>query len=561
MAVLVLLHQGEATPHELLGDETVVGRHPDCGIQLQSNMVSRRHARVLKDGLCYLIEDLGSGNGTLVNGKQIDSRIPLKHGDRIKLGPVLLRFELNSPAEMAAAESSSMSNLRTEAFPLNIASGVNDTATISEALDSSTVFGMLDVRPEAKLKGILEISRNLAGTVDLDSMLPKVLDTLFEIFPYADRGSILLWDEQTGRMIPEVQKHRMHGEDQTVMLSRTILNKVLEDKTGILSADATSDSRFVASKSISNLTIRSMMCVPMLGLDGKPLGVINIDTQNALNRFNKEDLDLLMAVAGQAALSYENVRLMASHLEKEKYENEMRIARNVQQALLPSELPKVEGYEFFASYDAAQAVGGDYYDCFLMDDDKVCISFGDVAGKGVPASLVMSRIASVVQSTMQHVSDVQKAVAAINRHMCNKAVGGRFVTYVLIVLDLKTHEMTGVIAGHMPPFIRTANGDVEEFGTETIGIPIGVLEDYSYETAVRTIQPGETVVIYTDGVSEAMNPQEELYGMQAVGNFLKQGSSNATQLGQSLLDDVRRHANGRIQNDDIAIMTFGRNPA
>jgi sigma-B regulation protein RsbU (phosphoserine phosphatase) len=560
MAVLVLLHQGEATPCELLDDETVLGRHPDCGIQLQSNMVSRRHARVLKDGLRYLIEDMGSGNGTLVNGKQIESRIPLKHGDRIKLGPVLLRFELKTPAEMAAAESSSSSDLHVETFPLDITSGVDDTATITEALESSTLFGMLDVRPEAKLKGILEISRNLAGMFDLDSMLPKVLDTLFEIFPYADRGSILLRDEQTDRMIPEVQKHRRLGEDQTVTLSRTILNKVLEEKTGILSADAASDSRFESSESISNLTIRSMMCVPMLGLDREPLGIINIDTQNPLNRFNKDDLDLLLVVAGQSALSYENVRLMASHLEKEKYENEMRIARNVQRALLPNELPKVEGYEFFASYDAAQEVGGDYYDCFLLDDNKICISFGDVAGKGVPASLVMSRIASVVQSTMQHVSDVRKAVAAINLHMCNKAVDGRFVTYVLIVIDLKTHEMTGVFAGHMPPLIRTANGDVEEFGAEAIGIPIGVLEDFSYETAVRTIQPGETVVIYTDGVSEAMNLQGELYGMEAVSDFVKQGSSNATQLGQSLLDDVRRHANGRPQNDDIAILTFGRNP-
>jgi serine phosphatase RsbU (regulator of sigma subunit) len=135
------------------------------------------------------------------------------------------------------------------------------------------------------------------------------------------------------------------------------------------------------------------------------------------------------------------------------------------------------------------------------------------------------------------------------------------VTYVLIVIDLKTHKMTGVIAGHMPPLIRTANGDVEEFGTETVGIPIGVVEDYSYETAVRTIHPGETIVIYTDGVSEAMNPQGELYGMDSVSHFVKQGSSNSTLLGQSLLDDVRRHANGRLQNDDIAIMTFGRNPA
>lgn len=560
MAELVILQQGAAVRRQLVAEDTVVGRHPECGVQLESNMVSRRHARVIQDAEGHLIEDLGSGNGTHVNGKRIEERVRLNHGDRIKLGPILIRYESTSDEDPGESTFDSASSV-TQAFRLDLTSGKDDNSTISDSLESSSLFGMLDVRPEEKLKGVLEISRNLAGSVDLESMLPRVLDTLFEIFPYTDRGSILLRDLETGEMIPAVQKHRKPGEDQTVKLSRTILQKVLDEKTGILSADAASDARFDASASISNLTIRSMMCVPMLGLNEEPLGVINLDTQNPINRFKKDDLDLLLAVAGQAALSLESIRLMASHLEREKYESEMDIARGVQEALLPETMPEIPGYEFFASYDSAQAVGGDYYDVLPLGEDKVCVSFGDVAGKGVPASLVMSRIASVVQSTMQHVTDAREAVAAINNHMCDSAVDGRFVTYVLIIIDLKTHEMTTVIAGHMAPVIRSAAGETEEFGTEAIGLPIGVVEDYPFEVSVRKIEPGETVVIYTDGISEAMNPAGELYGMETVGQFAAQCQGTATELGKALLEDVRRHADGRPQNDDITILTFSRNSA
>ena len=174
---------------------------------------------------------------------------------------------------------------------------------------------------------------------------------------------------------------------------------------------------------------------------------------------------------------------------------------------MPKSLPQVAGYDFYASYDTALAVGGDYYDAMLLDNGKVCLSFGDVAGKGVPASLVMSRIASVVRSTLQYVDDVGEAVEAINNHMCSSAVEGRFVTYILAIVDTRSHEMRLVIAGHMSPMIRKPDGTIEEFDEESVGVPVGVLEDYPFDVLSRTIQPGETVLIYTDGVSEAMNPE------------------------------------------------------
>jgi sigma-B regulation protein RsbU (phosphoserine phosphatase) len=302
-----------------------------------------------------------------------------------------------------------------------------------------------------------------------------------------------------------------------------------------------------------------MMCVPLLQLDGEPMGVINLDTQNVLSRFTKDDLDLLLAVAGQAALSYESARLLTSHMEKLKQDSEIAIAKNVQQALLPRSLPTVAGYDFFASYDTALAVGGDYYDAILLENGKICLSFGDVAGKGVPASLVMSRISSVVQSTLRYVDDPGEAVEAINNHMCASAVEGRFVTYILAIVDTHSHEMRLVIAGHMSPMVRKPDGTIEEFDEESVGIPIGVLEEYPFDVLSRTIQPGETVLFYTDGVSEAMNPAGDLYGEKRVREFLRKSRGKPAEIGKALLADVRSHANGRDQNDDITIMVFGRN--
>ncbi|HAB13827.1 MAG TPA: stage II sporulation protein E [Planctomycetaceae bacterium] len=550
MAVLVLLQGGEAIPHDLGAEDVLIGRHPECGVQLESNAVSRRHARVFVEGGGYAIEDLGSGNGTFVNGQKIEGPTQLSPQDRIKLGPVLMRFEESGGGGTAAEQ-----DFGTTMVGVSLD---DDDATIMASVDIGGGFGALGVKPEEKLKGVLEISRALAGSVDVEALLPKVLDTLFGIFNQADRGCILLKEPESGELVPRAMKHRRESEDATVTLSRTIVSKVIEDKAGLLSADASSDTQFSASESISNLSIRSMMCVPMLGIDGEVAGVINLDTQNPVNQFNNDDLELLQAVAGQAALSYESARLASAFMAKQKQDSELDIARGVQVALLPEELPKVEGYSFFASYDAAQAVGGDYYDAMILSDGKICLAFGDVAGKGVPGALIMSRMSSCVQNTMSFRPSIEEAVTAINNHMCANAVEGRFVTFVLVIIDPVAHHLTLVNAGHMSPMILTTDGQIEEFDEESVGLPIGVMEDYPFEVVERPIVAGEIIVIFTDGVDEAMNPAGDLYTLERMRNFLQAGSRQADELGRSLLADVRTFADGRDQNDDITIMTFGR---
>jgi serine phosphatase RsbU (regulator of sigma subunit) len=499
---------------------------------------------------------MGSGNGTFLNGQKIEGKTPLKTGDRIKFGPILFRFE----GDAGTDEEDSGNRAVAEAAGMGVeVDETEGSSTIMGASDNAQGFGLLDVQPAAKLKAVLEISRSLAGTLDVEKLLPKILDTLFSIFPHADRGCILLKSDD-GKMVPRAMKHRAEAEDSSVRLSRTILNQVLEQKKAVLSADAASDERFQASESISALTIRSMMCAPLLNLQGDPLGIINIDTQNPLSQFKKEDLEILIAVAGQAAMSYESARLLASYVDKQKQDSEMQIARGVQRALLPDALPKVAGYQFFAAYEAAQAVGGDYYDAIPLPDGRIALAFGDVAGKGVPGALVMSRISSVVRSTVELVHDVGEAVVRINNQMCAKSVEGRFVTFVLSVIDTVNHKIRCVNAGHMSPMIRKLDGSIDEFGEETVGVPIGVMEGFPFEVVERDLHPGEQYVLYTDGVSEAMNPASELYGMERLRKLVHETQGDAETLGKTIREDVRRHASGRPQNDDITLMVFGRNP-
>jgi sigma-B regulation protein RsbU (phosphoserine phosphatase) len=555
MAKIVLLQQGQATPFDLKQGENIIGRLPECDIQINSNMVSRKHAKITCAGERLTIEDMGSGNGTFVNTTKIEGVSPVKNNDRVKLGPVMFRIECTAaPGE----EDSSSAILKQASKVAGVQLNDDGTSTIMGAAEHTEGFGLLDVQPQAKLKAILEITRSLAGNHDIDKILPKILDTLFGIFPHADRGVVLLKD-LAGNMVPRAMKHRREDSDDSVKLSRTIVKTVLEQKKAVLSADASSDAQFQASESISSLSIRSMMCVPLLSMSGEAMGLINMDTLNPLSQFKKEDLDIMIAVAGQAAMSYEGARLLQSYVEKQKQDSEMNIARDVQRALLPETMPTVEGYEFYTTYEAAQAVGGDYYDVIPLEDGRICLAFGDVAGKGVPASLVMSRISSVVRSTVEFVTDAAQAVYKINNHMCAKAVEGRFVTFVFVILDTANNTMSLVNAGHMSPMIRKPDGSIEEFSEDSVGVPIGVVPDFPFEAVTRPMNPGETIVIYTDGVSEAMNPASDLYGCDTLKAIISKNSPNATELGKVIRADVKRHANGRPQNDDITLMVFGRN--
>lgn len=502
--------------------------------------VSRSHARVFRTGNTWHLEDTDSKKGTWLNRRKIESKQPfaLKHGDVIRIDPYTLKFE----SDEILYDDDSRSSI--------------------EGSLSGSGFGSVSIRPEDKLDGILKINAALAGNVDFRAICPRVLKTLFEIFPQTDRGAILLFQGDSKQPTQVAKQHRNSDSCDSILISHAILNHVLATNLAVISANTLDDPRMKNSDSVLAQNIHSTMCAPMHGLDGQPFGVIYLDSLNPRHRFSQEDLQLLVAVASQASHAFENARLLTisvtEKVQKEKRDEEMKISFQVQRALIPATLPQVPGYQFFGSYDAAEAVGGDYFDCFAISKGKICVSIGDVMGKGVPAALMMSRLSGIVRSIMHYTDDVCLAMSQINDLMCSDSEEVRFVTHLLGVVDPAAHTFTFANAGHMPPEIRSGTGDLTNPGTANSSGPIGIDKGLSCCVLTIPLAPGTSVILRTDGVDDAMSASGDPFGVDRLRSLLQRELADPETLGRVLLADVRAHVAGHKQHDDITIMTFGR---
>jgi len=415
----------------------------------------------------------------------------------------------------------------------------------------------LAVNPETKLRAMIEISQNLGKTVALDDVLPKLLDSLFKIFIQADRGFVILRPNADGPLLVKAVKHRRENMEDRVRISRTIINQVLSTKEAILSADASNDSRF-GSESIADLRIRSVMCAPLINSDGSPVGAIQIDTMDQRSRFQKEDLDVLASVASQAAIAIDNAQMHEDALKQQELKRDLELAHKVQRGLLPAAPPKIDGYHFFDFYEPAIQVGGDYYDYIELPGGRLAVVLGDVSGHGVSAALLMAKLSGDVRYCLAAEPTPAEAMNRINVGFSRSGWDDRFVTFVLVVLDPKRHEVTIVNAGHMPPLLRHGEGQVEGVGAAEAGLPLGVDADSQYLQYTRRLEPGDFLTIFTDGISEAMNTDGELYGLFRLREQIGAKVSSVAALGRHILDDVKCFVGGRPQSDDMCLACFGR---
>ena len=216
------------------------------------------------------------------------------------------------------------------------------------------------------------------------------------------------------------------------------------------------------------------------------------------------------------------------------------------------------GYCFFDYYQSARQVGGDYYDYVLLPDDRFAVIVGDVAGKGVSAALLMARLSSDVRFLLASEDDPAVAVEKINAGFSNADWQDKFVTMIVAVVDPKSNQLSLVNAGHMAPLLRRNGGIVEAVSEETAGLPLGVAADIQYEAVHRTLEPGDFVTIFTDGFSEAMNADRELYGLERLMEQVSSSAVDVTDLGRHILDDVRKFVDGYAQSDDMCLACFGR---
>ncbi|HEY1376914.1 MAG TPA: GAF domain-containing SpoIIE family protein phosphatase, partial [Gemmataceae bacterium] len=340
--------------------------------------------------------------------------------------------------------------------------------------------------------------------------------------------------------------------------------------TAFLSEDASQDKRVALSQSVLDFKIRSVMCAPLVNSEGQPFGVIQLDTQDRSKKFTQDDLKLLLGVANQASVALELARLHEEAVQRGRIERDVELAESVQRAFLPQRLPEVDGYQFYAQYKSALTIGGDYYDFIPLTDGRLAILLGDVAGKGVAAALLMAKLSAEARASLLLAGgDPVRGVATLNDVLAQLFLAGnmdRFVTFAAAVLDPGKHTVTVLNAGHMPPllFCPSSGTLVDAIDAELGGPPLGLTEGCQYGAAEVALQPGDSLILYTDGVTDALNMQNQAFALRGVrdailgDSAIGKGLVRPDAVGTHLLDAVRRHAAGRPQNDDIALVCFGR---
>ena len=366
---------------------------------------------------------------------------------------------------------------------------------------------------------------------------------------------MILKDPGTGKL--KVRTSYSRRSEDEVPVSMTVVRQAMDSGQAILSADVCEDHRFQNSESIANMQLRSLMCTPLMDTDGEALGVLQLSSMDISQPFNSDDLDLLVSVGSQAGLAVENGTMHETLLKQRDLERDMEIAAQVQQNFLPSVPPNVAGYEFAHYYKSAQRVGGDYFDYVRIPDGRWALVIADVSGKGVPAALLMAHLHASCRHHLFAASSAEKALNDLNFEMANSVLGYRFITLSIAILDPKRHEVQLASAGHPPPIVRR-KGRSEFIGHRESGMPLGVMSDQNYRSLVIKLEPKDTLLFYTDGITEAINPQNELFAKERIKTVFDRGIESASVLVPALIDAVELFCDGQAQRDDICVTAFRR---
>ena len=550
---------------------TVVGsREGISDVVLNIEGVSRRHASIRKVEEDYYLLDLESKNGTFLNNVQVaaGSELLLSPTDRVTFCDVECIFHLVHPAARTPTDKYG-----------EIIAVVDDSSsdeTKMQLLDTSRPGAMTSAAlVEVKLKAMIDIARSLSADLKIDLVAPKILDTLIDLFPRAERFFLILIDPETKQLVrkafkssPKRDPNAKSGgteEELPTSISRSIVDHVIGRKQAILSEDAGNDKNLSAGVSVSNLRIRSVMCAPLLTPEGEALGILQVDTSDR-RQFSQDDLELLLALASQFAIAIRYAKLHESLVQRERFDFELENAKKIHSLFLPRSLPEIPGYEFFAYYLPAYAIGGDFYDFVPLADSRLAMALGDVTGKGIAAALMMAKFSGSTRQCFLTKSSPGPAADALNNMVCDAAIDERFITMFLAVLDFENHRLTMSSAGH-PALLRRAEGGVEELGDDFRGIPLGMTPNFEYAQETIELAPGDVVIIYSDGVSDAQRkaatraPEDEFYDTRKNRRLLTRvvsSEGNPSSVGRDILSDIREFTAGHPQFDDTTLICFGR---
>jgi sigma-B regulation protein RsbU (phosphoserine phosphatase) len=536
-----------------------IGRERSRDLVLDRNDVSRRHAEIVREDERFYLVDLDSRNHTYVNNRRLEpnTRYLLKHDDLIRICNFILVFVSN---ELTSWKESAGEGLRETVDVIDDGTDDEDSGISNGlAVGSSNWEDRAALNAETKLRAIMRIIADLHGAFTLDQVLDQVLGNLLDLFPGADCAIVVFREEHGKRIFPSVVRIRESVTLERVTVSRTIVEHVLSTQRALLLPDLggiVPDWTNVDSVHVGGL--KSLMCAPVLDLDGRSLGVVQLDARLQTARFTEDDLDVLSLVVSLLTFAIEEARLQSAARDQRAWQREVEVAREIQLNLLPGESPKHEHYEFYDYYAPAKEVGGDYYDYLELPDNRLAIVMGDVSGKGVPAALLMAKLSSELRVYLASGLSAVEVLQRTNQSYSERTPEGSLVTLVLVILDRNKHEVEIANAGHQRPLLIRGDEPPKELACEETGVPLGVLPDLKCRPCHVALQPGDCLLLYTDGVTDATNVLEAMYELDGLLAQLSRVRGSATETGQSIIHDVQQFVGNEPQMDDMCLVCISR---
>ncbi len=580
MARLLVYDSAEQTTKSfpLIKDQTIIGRQPGCDVVLNNSTVSREHAKIFKTSYGWAIEDLRSLNGVWVDGRRVESKPELlRDKDVVLIGKEKIEFLDDDFDRSSFASSSELNQLFWREGEKDLESIVSQVLVkpSSSSVDlkskgrrrvsRETAYKREIALLEERLRVMLEFARDLGKAENFVDLAPRFLKNLLRLFPSADSACILAPNSDDSdaiykplRLLNYVRRDETNVE--AFHVSRAIIGRVVATNSAVLSNSPSDDVRFGASESAVLSKIRSVMAAPIYDSVGdRSFGVIQVDSRGIRRPFEPDELKMLVAVANQIAIYWENQYYRDAIVQKKLAFQEMQVANEIQRGFLPATPPQIDNYEFFDYYKPAKFVGGDYFDYVSLSNGSIAIVVGDVAGKGVEASLLMAKLSSEVRYCLALEKRYSDAIARLNDVFAENHWGDRFVTLALVILEPSTGELKIFNAGHLYPIVSKVDGSVEQIGKGFNRTPIGVIPDVDYPEFVYRLQEGEAVSLMSDGLTEAMNDDGKLFGDARVLEALRNAdSADAERIGRRLIEAVRRFADSERQTDDQCLVVFRR---
>ena len=539
--LLITPPKGSSFKWELQEDEVVVGRSSSADLTVHDGAMSRRHARFFHEKGTWFVEDLESKNGSSVNGEALHGRQALRIGDRIITGTTALRV-----AESREEDRRSQLCQDTQTIFRSAAEILDGVQSKGEPDDIESLR-----RKAGRLQILHDVNIALAKPISQEELLNHILERVFsELHP--EQGAIFLKAGSEsftcaafrGGSILEVQR----------LCSRNLREEVLGKERGALVNDTSLDERFRDSQSLIDAGVRSFLAAPLLGPDGA-LGMIVLCSKARDRVFGEEDMELLVSLSSIAALRLRNLRLV--QLETENQRN-LTLARKIQVALLPKTLPEISGYSIHAGNIPSLGISGDFYKVVSRGGGKeVLFLLADASGKGIGASLLTGVFESLSAAPIENGWPPEEIVETVSRLLWARTDAEKYATAVLVVLEPESGRLRWVNAGHPPGFLVRRDGTCENL--DSTGLPVGLFPEQKYQVGQALMGPEDTVCLYSDGITEAENQEEEEFGISRLRDFcLSHRLEEPNRLAGQIEGELERFSNGVPFADDRTVVIFRR---